>query len=101
MTGSIVIRRSEEKSVRFIVGFRAVFNFQLSTMQLNHISPNDYLTLHQQTKDNIHLLNIHCTLKFAIDGCFDGSTVNVYELVDSHDKLYAITLEFLNGARYI
>lgn len=69
-------------------------------MQMKSISIEEYPQLYKETLDNIYLLNTNCVLKFAIDGCFDGSTVNVYKVVeDENQKFYVISLEMLKDAR--
>jgi hypothetical protein len=62
------------------------------------INPTEYLQLYKSTAKNVHLLNVHCTVKFLIDECFEGSVVQVYETVEGNNRLFTITLELLNGA---
>lgn len=70
-------------------------------MEKKLIPFDEYPQLYEETKGNVHLLNIHCTVKFAMDKCFEGSTMRVFKVCEGEEKLYSIALEMLDGAKWV
>jgi len=66
-------------------------------MEARIVPEVEYPRILAESKDNFHLLNVYCTTKFLLDGCFEGSKITIYEVVEGKDKLYTFVMEFLGG----